>query len=147
MNKGNQLSKLLFLLEKHEKTLVEKAIACKKRLDEEFRKYHLLSSCMAEYREKLNATNQSIPSFTYQQYQIFFNQLEKAIAQQQDVVNRTRAVHLKWLKDIELVKKKSENILKLIQKEKQEIALRQDKKEMQEANDLFNRTKSQNSQK
>lgn len=142
MSKIDHLGKLLFLLEKHEKSLVQKAIACKKRLDEELRKYHLLSSCLLEYRDKLSRSNQCIPSFEFQQYQIFFNQLEKAVAQQKDVVSKTTQVHLKWLKDIEMVKKKMENLLKLIQKEKETIAVRLDKKETQEATDLFNRARN-----
>ncbi|MGD9591699.1 MAG: flagellar export protein FliJ [Candidatus Berkiella sp.] len=139
MDKINKLGKLVFLLEKHEKNLHQKAIQCKARLDEEQRKYDLLKGCLDDYREKLKANNLSIQSFRYQHYQTFFQQLENAILQQTDVVARTKAVHQKWLKDIEMAKKKLESMHKLIAGEKAYIQHKMDKKEMQMATDLFNR--------
>ncbi len=141
MDKINKLGKLVFLLEKHEKSLHLKAIECKQRLDEEIRKYDLLKSCLNDYRERLKANNISIQAFTFQQYQTFFQQLETAISQQKETVSRFRAVHLKWLKDIEMAKKKLENMNQLIQNEKIKIQHKIDKKETQQATDLFNQIK------
>ncbi len=141
MDKISKLSKLVFLLEKHEKSLHQKAIACKIRLDEEVRKYDLLKSCLDDYREKLKTTHLTIPAYKFQQYQTFFQQLETAIAQQKDVVARCKTVHLKWLKDIEMARKKLENMNKLIVNERVNIQSKLDKKESQIATDLYNQIK------
>lgn len=138
MDKINKLGKLVFLLEKHEKNLHQKAIACKIRLDEEVRKHDLLKGCLDDYREKLKSTHLTIPAYKFQQYQTFFQQLETAIAQQTDVVARCKAVHLKWLKDIEMARKKLENMNTLIANERSNIQYKLDKKESQSAIDLFN---------
>jgi len=141
MNKIEHLTKLLMLHDKKEQNLILKAIACKKYLDEELRKLNLLESCLQEYKLKLKSTKNGLTSFTYQQYYAFFNQLDKAIIQQKDSVARSREVHLKWLKEIEAVRKKREGLKKLITKEKTLQQIKMDKRENQLATDIFNQLK------
>ncbi len=145
MDKINKLSKLVFLLQKHEKSLQLKAIACKIKLDEEIKKHDLLKNCLDEYRAKLTSGSVTIQAVKYQQYQQFFQQLQNAILQQNDVVQRCKAVHQKWLKDIEMAKKKLENMNNLINKEKKVLEQALDKKEMQQATDLYNLLKNNTS--
>ncbi len=141
MNKINHLSKLLKLHERKEHNLILKAIACKKYLDEEMRKLTLLQSCMEEYKAKLKANDKPISAFTYHQYYAFFNQLEKAIFQQNDSVEKSKEVHKRWLNEIEVAKKKKEGIIKLINKERMFQQAKMDKRENQQATEIFNQLK------
>jgi flagellar export protein FliJ len=141
MDKTEHLEKLKMLVEKHEKKLMGHCARHRKKLDEELKKLNLLSSYLEEYRTNLQNNNSSIYAYKYQQYQVFFEKLEKAIHQQVEVVTKAKDLHLRMLKEIEFVKKKLENLNKLIDKQKKLIQFHQDKRENQEANDLFNQIK------
>ncbi len=141
MDKIGHLEKLKVLVQRHEKTLMERAAQYKKKCDEENRKLNLLKSCLDDYRSNLKTNTQPIQSFKYQQYQAFFNQLEKAIHQQIEVFERVQKIHHKMLAEIELIKKKVKNMDKLISKEKTALQFLLDKRENQTATDLFNQMK------
>ncbi len=141
MDKIDHLEKLKVLVQRHEKSLMEKAAQYKKKCDDENKKFLLLKNCLDDYRANLKTSTQAIPSFKYQQYQAFFNQLEKAIHQQIEVLERVQKIHHKMLAEIELIKKKVKNLDKLITKEKNALQFRLDKLENQAATDLFNQIK------
>jgi flagellar biosynthesis chaperone FliJ len=137
----DHLNKLRFLIEKHEQNLMEKCLVCKKKLDEELRKYYLLKNCLDDYRHKLSQQGQTLASYHYQQYQDFFTHLEKAINQQTEVVDKCKNAHSKLVNEVMLVKKKLENLTQLITKEAKAIQFKLEKKENQQATDLFNQIK------
>src|SRR5258707_1280925 len=101
MDKTDHLEKLKMLVEKHEKKLIAQCGRHKKKLDDEMRKFNLLSSCLEEYKANLLNKDGSIYAYKYQQYQAFFEKLEKAIHQQVEVVTKLKDLHLRMLKEIE----------------------------------------------
>lgn len=142
MDKGEKLNKFLFLLEKQEAQVIENCTLYKKKIDEEYRKYHLLKDCLVEYRTKLITKNEeSISSVQYQQSQAFFFQLEKAIHQQTGVIERLKNIHLRFLKEYDIIKNKIKSTNKLIVKDLDKKLYHQTRKENQQVTDLFNQIK------
>lgn len=138
-DKINHLNKLRFLLEKQEMKAAEKCAQYKNKIDAESKKYWLLKNCLDDYRNKLSAHQQeSIHSFQYRQYQEFFIQLEKAIVQQSDNIEKLKAVHLRFLKEYEIIKEKIKNLNKLIQKILRQKNYQESRKEAHQATELFN---------
>ncbi len=142
MARVDNLNKLIQLHNQHENKLIKMSAAIKKKIEDETKKYSLLNNCLKEYREKLaTQSEKSIPSFQYQQYYLFMDQLEIAIKQQIEFIKALKENQMKILTQYELVKNKIKNIKKLIDKEIKIRNYKQERCENQEAVDLYNKLK------
>jgi flagellar biosynthesis chaperone FliJ len=136
----SHLHKYHFVIETQEKNLLQKIAENQKKQDQEKRKYDMLSNCLLETRNNLHATAEiSIQAIAFAQYQHFINQLEKALKQQNDVLNGCKMIHDKYMvmyKEIKLKRIKLNELMDHITQENTKIANR---KENQVNTEIYNR--------
>ncbi len=136
----SHLNKYHFVIETQEKNLLQKIAENQKKQEQEKRKYDMLNNCLLETRNNLSSTAEiSIQAIAFAQYQHFINQLEKALKQQNDVLNSCTMIHEKYMmmyKEIKLKRMKLNELMVQITQENAKIANR---KENQANTEIFNR--------
>lgn len=142
MSKKDSLQKVLKLLNKEASTLFKKCAQSKSKIEEENKTLGFLKTCSIEYREKLKKQSEaSISSYQYQRFCRFISQLDNAINQQVQTVQRMNDSHQYLILEYQLISNKMAQLQKLIENEKKAIEYINTRKENQSATDLFNQLK------
>ncbi|MGE3319268.1 MAG: flagellar export protein FliJ [Candidatus Berkiella sp.] len=134
------LKKYQFVLETQEEKILHKISEIQKKQDAEMRKYNMLKQCLVETRNNLLSQGQAlISAISFQQFQNFINQLEKALAQQSEVMKAIASNLEKQMIVFKEIKFKRKKLDDLISKKNQEIHFQLARRENQENTELFNR--------
>lgn len=137
------LNKYSFVLETQEKILLQKIAENQKKQEQEKRKFDMLDSCLQETRSNLLSKGQiSIPAIAFLQYQHFINQLEKALSQQQEVLEGCKMIHDKYMLNYKDIKLKRMKLNELMDKITKDNNLQSNRKENQANTEMFNRLNS-----
>lgn len=128
------------MIETQEKKLLQKIADNQKKQDQEQRKYDMLNSCLLETRSHLLAKAEvAIPAIAFAQYQHFINQLDKALAQQREVLTGCKMIHDKYMvtyKELKVKRMKLNELMDKINNDNNQIVNR---KENQDNTEIFNR--------
>ncbi len=138
----SHLEKYNFVLETQEQKLVRKIADIQKKIEHENRKFQMLDSCLQETRTNMIAqAQQSMSMITYQQYQHFIEQIEKALSQQGEVLNQCKSIQDKHLLAFREIKLKRQKLSDLMTKITNENRYHANRKENQANTEIFNRLK------
>lgn len=138
----SHLEKYNFVLETQEQKLVRKITDIQKKVDQEKRKFDMLHNCLQETRGNLmSQAQQSMSVVTFQQYQHFIDQIEKALKQQNEVLNQCKLLHEKHLQAFREIKLKRQKLSDLMMKIINQNAYHDNRRENQANTEIFNRLK------
>lgn len=136
----SHLTKYRFVLETQEQKILHKISQIQKKQEQEMRKYNMLMNCLEETRSNLLSQGQvTISAVTFQQFQQFISQLEKALSQQSEVIKNIASnlnVQMLAFKDTKFKRKKLDELLDKIN---QNNNLQLTRRENQENTELYNR--------
>ena len=139
------LEKYDFVLETQEQKLVRKIADLQKKHEQEKRKFDMLHNCLQETRQNLmSQAQQSVSVVTFQQYQHFIDQIEKALKQQNEVLNQCKMLYDQHLLAFKEIKLKRNKLSELITKIANENNYHANRKENQSNTEIFNRLKPYN---
>lgn len=136
----SHLIKYRFVLETQEQKILYKISEMQKKQETEKRKYNMLMHCLDETRNNLLSQGQSsISAVTFQQFQHFINQLEKALAQQAAVMKQIANALDKQMLAFKEIKFKRKKLDDLLAKKSQDNHLQLTRRENQANTEIFNR--------
>lgn len=136
------LEKYDFVLETQEQKLVRKIADLQKKHEQEKRKFDMLHNCLQETRHNLmSQAQQSVSVVTFQQYQHFIDQIEKALKQQNEVLNQCKMLYDQHLLAFKEIKLKRNKLSELVSKITNENNYHANRKENQANTEIFNRLK------